>query len=179
MQTNGTLNGIDDKHQMIGLKRQNYEQRDDSPTKSIYLGYNSPQNGSIGSLPLWSIPPLLPSMPSNIGAFFSKIPSVPVPYCAYEGFDHDNILLNNNGSNLKSGTSQKSKGDDRVTTFDEIPAIDVKVEVPGGQEEGVHEEKHSPLNQTLRLEDGVVALGFEHHRGAEKCSKSWLIRGIV
>ncbi|PIN26162.1 hypothetical protein CDL12_01093 [Handroanthus impetiginosus] len=153
MQTSGPSSGIDDKHHtMIGSKRQHYEQPDDSPTKSIYLGYNSPHNSSTGSLPVWSIPPLLPSMPCNIEAFFSKVPSVSLPCYAPEGIDHENFLIN-----LKSGTSGN---------LDEISAIDVKVEIGGVQADGVEEEK------PLRLEDGVVGLGFEPHKRGEKCCKS-------
>ncbi|KAH6822927.1 hypothetical protein C2S53_002740 [Perilla frutescens var. hirtella] len=147
-QTSGMLDGIDDKNQMIGLKRQNYEQLDISPTnKSLYSGYNnSTQNYSAEALPFWSIPPLLPSMPSNLGAFFSKSPSVPVPYFSPQGFNHDNILLNNNGITLKSDATQKLKGDECVAASFDC----VKVEGGGEQEGGVGEEKHSPLSQALR-----------------------------
>ncbi|KAL2242097.1 UNVERIFIED_CONTAM: Protein RICE SALT SENSITIVE 3 [Sesamum indicum] len=135
MQTNGALSGFDDKQQMIGLKRQNYEKSDDSPTTSIYLGYNGTQSGYSGALPLWSIPPLLPSIPYNLGAFFSKIPSVPVPYYAPGVIDHENTLLNSTDHEYRA-------------TFDEIPAVYVKVEeTPCVQEEEGEEEKPRTLNQ--------------------------------
>ncbi|KAK4434411.1 protein RICE SALT SENSITIVE 3 [Sesamum alatum] len=132
MQTNGASSGFDDKQYMIGLKRQNYEKSDESSTKSTYLGYNSPQSGIPGALPLWSIPPLLPC---DLGSFFSKIPSVPVPYYAPEIIDHENALLNCTDHEYRA-------------TFDEITALDVKVQTtPRVREEGVEEEKPRPLNQ--------------------------------
>ncbi|KAG8390909.1 hypothetical protein BUALT_Bualt01G0132500 [Buddleja alternifolia] len=152
METNGSLYANVDNHHMIGSKRQNYEQSDGSPTKSIFLGYNSPQNG----LPLLSIPPL--------GAFLSKIPYVPGSYYAPEGVDHQHDLLNN----LKSGNRQNFK----VVMFDESRVSDVKVETSCVQEEGVREEKPSPLNGTLELDNGLVALGYESVRGAQKHCKS-------
>lgn len=144
-------NGIDDKQQVMGLKRQNYEQNDDLPTKSIFLGYNSPQNGiSEAVVPLCSmtIPPLLPSVPWNLGSVCSKnIPSVLMPY-----YDHDSALVNNHCSSLKSGP-----GDDCVAMFGEIRAVDVK------DEEGC-KEGADPF---------AAALGFEtHNRGAGKCCES-------
>lgn len=148
-----TTNGTDeDKHETTGLKSQNYEQPDIS--KPLYLGYNTtPQNCSSGEpLPLWSIPPLLPS---NLGAFLPRVSSLPVQYYAPQGFDHDSVLLNN-GINFKSDATHKLTGGDQC--FD-----DVKVEAGGVQEDRVGEEKHSPLSQTL---------GFEPHRGAGKCCKS-------
>ncbi|KAL3840436.1 hypothetical protein ACJIZ3_025027 [Penstemon smallii] len=100
----------------IGTKRQNYEQLDILPTKSIYLGHNSPQNGiSTGALPLCPIPPLL-----------SKIPQ---SYYASEAFDHENTLLNNHGSNSKS------------VFFQEIPLADYnKVEATYAQDEAARLE---------------------------------------
>lgn len=142
-----TTNGTDeDRHE----KSQNYEQPDIS--KSLYLGYNTtPQNCSSGEpLPLWSIPPLLPS---NLGAFLPRVSSLPGQYYAPQGFDHDNILLNNGITHNKL-----TGGDQCLSPFD-----DVKVEAGGVQEDRVGEEKHSPLSQTL---------GFEPHRGAGKCCKS-------
>ncbi|XP_057779636.1 protein RICE SALT SENSITIVE 3-like isoform X2 [Salvia miltiorrhiza] len=147
MQATATLS---DKHQMIGFERQNC------------LGYNnSPQICSAEASPLWSIPPLLPS---NLGPFLPKAPSAPLPYYGPQGFVHGDILLNSN-SNSITLKSHKLEG---VASFDDNIDV-VKVEAGGGQEEGVGEEKHS---QTMRLEDGVLALGFELHRGAQKCCKS-------
>ncbi|KAL0432519.1 UNVERIFIED_CONTAM: protein RICE SALT SENSITIVE 3 [Sesamum latifolium] len=121
--------------QMTGLKRQNYEKSDDSPTTSIYLGYNGTHSGYSGALPLWSIPPLLPSMPCNLGAFFSRNPSFPVPYYAPQVIDHENTLLTSTDHEYR-------------TTFDEIPAVYVKVEETSCvQEEEGEEEKPRTLNQ--------------------------------
>lgn len=119
-----TLSAADEKHQMQECGRQHYEQVNLSPTKPLYLGEEA--------LPLWSMPPL---MRSNLGPFFPKNPSVSVPYYAPLGFDHDNILLDSNGVDLKN----KAKGDERVESFDEIRAIDVKVEVGGAREDGSSE----------------------------------------
>ncbi|GMI91123.1 hypothetical protein HRI_002781600 [Hibiscus trionum] len=51
----------DEKCQLGGMKRLIYERSDDSPIKSINLGWNSPQNGIIGP-PFCSIPPLVPTV---------------------------------------------------------------------------------------------------------------------
>ncbi|KAL0366211.1 UNVERIFIED_CONTAM: protein RICE SALT SENSITIVE 3 [Sesamum radiatum] len=135
MQTSGTLPGFDDKQQMMGLKRENYEKSDDSPTTSIYLGYNGTQSGYSGALPLWSIPPLLPSMPCNLGAFFSRNPSFPVPYYTPQVIDHENTLLTSTDHEYRA-------------TFDEIPAVYVKLEETSCvQEEEGEEEKPRTLNQ--------------------------------
>ncbi|KAL8491980.1 hypothetical protein ACS0TY_023542 [Phlomoides rotata] len=136
MQTNVVQ---DKQHQVIGFKRQIYEQLEDLPSKSLCLGYT---NDTSGGLPMWSIPPLLPSNISG-GAFFSKIPSTAVPHY---GTDHDNIFL----GNLKS--HNKLKVDECFSNFDEVSAsLDVKVEMGGVREEGVREEKSCTLNQGLRL----------------------------
>lgn len=166
IQMDGMMNAVEDNQQKIGFKRQIYEQLDDLPSKSLCLGYTTPQcKGSSRGPPVWSIPPLLPS---NIGTIFTNIPFAPVPYYGADVFDHDNIFL----GNLKSrNNDDKLKGDECVSTCDEFSAgFDVKVETGGIREEG----EPSPLNQAPRLEDGVVGLGFEHHRGgiSERCCKS-------
>lgn len=168
MQTTGMVNVVEDKQQMIGFKRQIFEQFDDLPSKSLCLGYTTPHiNVSSGGLPMWSIPPLLPSVPSNIGMFFSKIPPTPVPHCGTDVFDQDNIFLDN----LKSlNCDHKLKSGECVSTLDEFSAnLDVKVEMGGVRQERAREE---PLNQVLRLEDGMIGLGFEPQRGSERCCKS-------
>lgn len=146
------MQATDDKQQMIGLEKQNYET---SPTKPLYLGYNNtPQICSAEASSVWSIPPLLPS---NLGPFF---PKAPAPYYAPQGFDHDGVLLNSNSITIKSDGGHKLEGDGGAASFGDIGAVDVvKLEAGGGREEGAGE-------------DGVVALGFELHRGAEKCCES-------
>ncbi|KAG6422090.1 hypothetical protein SASPL_118653 [Salvia splendens] len=146
------MQATDDKQQMIGLERQNYET---SLTKPFYLGYNNtPQICSAEASSLWSIPPLLPS---NLGPFF---PKAPAPYYAPQGFDHDGVLLNSNSITIKSDGGHKLEDGGGTASFGDIGAVDVvKVEAGGGQEEGAGE-------------DGVVALGFELHRGAERCCES-------
>lgn len=119
-----TLSATDVKHHLQEFGRQNYEQLNISPTKPPYLGEEA--------LPLWSMPPL---MPSHLGAFSLKNPSVAVPYYAPLSFDHENILIYSNGVDLKN----EGKGDEGVESFDEIGAIDFRVEVGGAKEDGASE----------------------------------------
>lgn len=72
--------------------RRSYGERleESSPSKSINLGWNSPQNRGV----FWPVPPLLPSMSCSLGALLSKLPCV-VP------------------SNHTSNETQNSDGHDR------------------------------------------------------------------
>ncbi|KAK8708066.1 hypothetical protein V6N13_059113 [Hibiscus sabdariffa] len=83
------------KGQLSGTKRLIDERPKYSPINSINLGWNSPQNGIIGS-PFWSIPPLLPTMSSSFGALLSKLPSV-IP--SYNSIEAPNITLIKNTDN--------------------------------------------------------------------------------
>ncbi|KZV56192.1 hypothetical protein F511_13796 [Dorcoceras hygrometricum] len=125
---------LEGKPHIIGSKRRNEDQTEDSPIKAMFLGFNSPQNDHMNheSLPMWPIPPLFPSMACNIGAILSKIPSASQSF-----YVNDNNFFD---SNLKcGGTSQDLKGvDDRSRRFDEIPVNNVK-------EEANQEENTCPL----------------------------------
>ncbi|XP_016443192.2 uncharacterized protein LOC107768585 [Nicotiana tabacum] len=98
---NATDHQMDDKNQLIGPKRLQGERLQEFPVKAINIGYNSPQG--MASLPLWSIPSLLPSMPSNVGAFLSKAPS------SYANAVHDSIF--HDGVMRMTDTSQNIKVD--------------------------------------------------------------------
>ncbi|XVF36331.1 hypothetical protein REPUB_Repub19eG0049100 [Reevesia pubescens] len=142
---------LDDKRQSGGTKRLIDERPEDSPIKSINLGWNSPQNGIIGS-PFWSIPPLLPTMSCSLGALLSKLPSVIPSYTAIEA---PNIAMINNTNN----GSQRVKADNGGS-LGEVPIAKTKAE-PSNQLEAAQEEKPSPVKANLLLQDGaVVQLGF-------------------
>lgn len=96
----------DDKRHLTGAKRLLNEIPEDSPLKSINLGWNSPQTGIPGA-PIWSIPPLLPAMSCSLGALLSKLPSVISSYNVNES--RDAILMNN--SNRINATCQRQKDD--------------------------------------------------------------------
>ncbi|KAF2324338.1 hypothetical protein GH714_012662 [Hevea brasiliensis] len=98
-----TAFSIDDKRQITGVKRLFDERFHDSAIKSINLGWNSPQNG-IGGPPIWSIPPLLPTMSCSLGALLSKLPTVIPSYGTTGAVDTTLLNSNNNYS-----TSQTAK----------------------------------------------------------------------
>ncbi|XP_051150846.1 uncharacterized protein LOC127265180 isoform X2 [Andrographis paniculata] len=137
VQSNSSVEDKHHHHQVTGLKRQSSpDDGDDSPSKSIYLGDNSPQN-------LWSIPPLLPSMSCNIGAFLPKIPQL------YYSPDGENTLINSNHSSILNC----------VSAFDDIQAVDVKVEeVPVGMPDDGDGGKGK---RPGLLKHGIGGLGFE------------------
>lgn len=81
------------KSQLTVAKRSFAENQYESPIKSVNFGWNSPQNGTIPRPPLWSIPPLLPTMSCSLGALLSKLPSVIPSYTDIES--HDRALINN------------------------------------------------------------------------------------
>ncbi|XWS24192.1 hypothetical protein CRYUN_Cryun28dG0079900 [Craigia yunnanensis] len=145
---------LDDKLQLGGTKRL-IERPEDSPIESINLGWNSPQNGIIGS-PFWSIPPLLPTMSCSLGALLSKLPSV-IP--SYNGIEAPDIALINNTNN----PSQRVKADNGGS-LSEVQIAKTKAE-PSSQLEAAQEEKPSPVKANLLLQDGaVVQLGFGPRR---------------
>ena len=146
---------LDDKRQLGGTKRLIDERPEDSPIKSVNLGWNSPQNGIIRS-PFWSIPPLLPTMSCSLGALLSKLPSVIPSYNAIEAPD---IALINNTNN----TSQRVKADNGGS-LSEFQIAKKKAE-PSSQLEAAQEEKPSPVKANLLLQDGaLVQLGFGPRR---------------
>ncbi|XVE94956.1 hypothetical protein REPUB_Repub02eG0054500 [Reevesia pubescens] len=137
---------LDDKRQLRGTKRLIDEKPEDSPIKSINLGWNSPQNGIIGS-PFWSIPPLLPTISCSLGALLSKLPSVIPSYNATEAPD---IALINNTNN----TSQRVKTGNGGS-LGEVPIAETKPEL-SSQLEAAQEQKPSPVKANLVLQDGAV-----------------------
>lgn len=146
MAANGSSCRLEDKPQMIGSKRRNDDQTEDSPVKAMLLGYNSPQNDMSESLPMWPIPPLLPSMACNLGAILSKIPSASQSYYVNE----NNFFSSNLKS--KSGTSHDLKVvDDYSPPFDNIPINNVEEDV--------------------KQEENASHLGYEPHRVKRKCCK--------
>ncbi|XP_073135860.1 uncharacterized protein [Henckelia pumila] len=147
MAANGTSCRLEDKPQMIGSKRRNGDQTEDSPMKAMFLGYNSPQNDmNHEPLPMWPMPPLLPSMACNIGAILSRVNPSASQSC---------YVMNENSfftSNLKSGGTSHvdlKVVDDCGHRFDEMPMINnVKEEVNQDEINGSH-------------------LGYEPHRVRE------------
>ena len=149
LESHETTFRLDDKRQLGGgTKRLIDERQDNSPTKTINLGWNSPQN-SILAPPLWSLPPLLPTMSCSLGALLSKLPSVVPSYNAPD------IALINNTNN----TCQKVKADDGGR-LGEAQFAKTKAE-PSTQSEAAQEEKTSPVRAKVVLQDGaVVEVGF-------------------
>ncbi|OMP03907.1 hypothetical protein COLO4_10120 [Corchorus olitorius] len=130
---------LDDKPQFVGTKRLINERPEDSPIKSINLGWNSPQNGILGP-PFWSIPPLLPPMSCSLGALLSKLPSV-IP--------SDTSLVNNN-------INRRGKADNGS----EVQISETKAEA-SSQLEAAQGQKPSSVTANLLLQEGaVVELGF-------------------
>ncbi|KAE8658839.1 cysteine proteinase [Hibiscus syriacus] len=141
----------DDKRRLGGMKRFVDERPEDSPIKSINLGWNSPQNGIIGP-PFWSIPPLVPTVSCSLGALLSKLPSV-IP--SYNAIEPPEITLINHPNT----TNQRGK-DDNGGSVGEIPIAESKTE-PLSQLEAADQEKPRPVKANLVLqEDAVIQLGF-------------------
>lgn len=141
----------DDKRLFGGTKRLIDERPEDSPIKSINLGWNSPQNGIIGP-PYWSIPPLLPTVSCSLGALLSKLPSVIPSYNVTEP-PEINIINHTNNKN------QREKADNGGS-LGEVPIAETKIE-PSNQLEAADEEKPRTVKANLVLQDNaVVELGF-------------------
>ncbi|OIT04204.1 PREDICTED: uncharacterized protein LOC109225018 isoform X1 [Nicotiana attenuata] len=99
---NETDNQMDDNNQLIGSKRLQGERLHEFPVKAINIGYNSPQG--MASLPLWSIPSLLPSVPCNLGSLLSKVPArAPSSYAnaVHDSIFHDGIMKTTTNQNIK------------------------------------------------------------------------------
>ncbi|XVF39879.1 hypothetical protein PTKIN_Ptkin01aG0068300 [Pterospermum kingtungense] len=127
---------LDDKRHLGGTTKRSMddERPKDSPIKSINLGWNSPQNGIIGSS-FWSIPPLLPTMSCSLGALLSKLPSVIPSYNSIEA--PDMAVINNTTNN----TSLRVKADNGGS-LSEVQTAKTKAE-PSGQLEAAQEERRS------------------------------------
>lgn len=114
-------------------KRTNLEELNNSPVKSMNLGYNSPQNNA---LPLWSIPPLFPSMPCSLGALLSK----PSSYTALHVLD-----TNFTPPTRPNGCGESSSRDNRFPDMkmeakDELDSFLLSRSLEGGRQE------HHPPN---------------------------------
>ncbi|CAK7347498.1 unnamed protein product [Dovyalis caffra] len=144
---------VDDKRKIPGVKRLFDERLDDSPIKSINLGWNSPRNVIPGP-PIWSIPPLLPTMSSSLGALLSKLPSVTPSYSSIEALD--TALLNSNNNN--NGTSQRVKVDNCGVAREGQQLAVTKI-VSSSHLDAAQEEKPSSINPSLNLQDRVVGFG--------------------
>ncbi|XP_062097609.1 uncharacterized protein LOC133803541 [Humulus lupulus] len=131
---------IYEKRQSTGLKRLFNEISDDSPTKSINLGWSTPQNGISGSSTLWPVPPLLPSMSYSLGALLSKLPYVIPNYNFTEANETAMPMLVNKNNNNYS-TTQISGGSLKMETslFDEF-----------------QEEKASSINPSMGMDLGFA-----------------------
>ncbi|PIA56589.1 hypothetical protein AQUCO_00700733v1 [Aquilegia coerulea] len=112
--TNETAFLIEEKRNIMGGKRCYGERQDDLPSKSINLGYNTPQtfisNAGGGGLPCWSIPPLLPTtMSCSLGALLSKLPSVMPSNYSIDA--PDSTLDMNNDSTCRRSKLEEDKSD--------------------------------------------------------------------
>ncbi|KAL4649572.1 hypothetical protein ACB092_01G023400 [Castanea dentata] len=140
-----------DKRQLTGMKRLFEEKPEDSPIKSVNLGWNTPQNGIAGP-PIWSIPPLLPTMSCSLGALLAKLPSVLPSYNAIEAPDSATLLINNNNNNNINSANQRVQFDNGG-----IQITDIK-----------QEEKSISINHNLQLGNGLVGeLGSRSLRDGE------------
>ncbi|XP_048436563.1 uncharacterized protein LOC103950522 isoform X3 [Pyrus x bretschneideri] len=136
-----TALSVYEKRQLTGAKRLFNEVPDDSQTKSINLGWNTPQNGLPGSPPS-PILPLLPSISCSLGALLSKLPSVNIP-CYNSGEAPDREMLMNNMSNSGNNCAdQMLKVSGGITKIESSCHSDV-----------ANGEKHSSINPNLGLEN--------------------------
>ncbi|KAF8404974.1 hypothetical protein HHK36_009869 [Tetracentron sinense] len=151
---------VDDNRHVKGGKRCYGERLDDSPIKSMNLGWNSPQT-AVGGGPFWSIPPLLPTMSCSLGALLSKLPSVIPSHDAIEALDNSTSSGQHYTNN---STSRRLKFNGDGLRQNQIS--DVKVEycfVRASEEE---KPKTQNLNSSL-LDQVAVQLGIGAQREGE------------
>ncbi|KAL5777697.1 hypothetical protein ACOSP7_010623 [Xanthoceras sorbifolium] len=144
-----------DKRQLTGAKRLFSEIPEDSPVKSINLGWNSPQNDIAGA-PMWSIPPLFPSMSCSLGALLSKLPSIIPSYNVNESPEPALIINNNSSSSSINNAACHRVKVDSGGVSSEVQVADRKME-PSYQLED-QEQKSAYLKTNL---------GFEPQREGE------------
>ncbi|KAG6591397.1 Protein RICE SALT SENSITIVE 3, partial [Cucurbita argyrosperma subsp. sororia] len=96
------------ENQSTGLKRLFSSMLDESPIKSINLGWNTPHPLASGS-PVWPIPPLLPSTSCGFGTFKSKIPSNGTPPCEVDDRPDAVQLMSINHPNLNTMKATNSE----------------------------------------------------------------------
>ncbi|KAM0973455.1 hypothetical protein ACFX2J_016631 [Malus domestica] len=136
-----TALSVYEKRQLTGVKRLFNEVPDHSQTKSINLGWNTPQNGLPGSPP-WPILPLLPSISCSLGALLSKLPSVNIAsYNSGEAPDRDMLMntMSNSGNNCADHMLKIRGGITKIESSCHSYAA--------------NEEKHSSMNPNLGLEN--------------------------
>nr|GLL48236.1 transcription factor bHLH155-like isoform X1 [Ipomoea trifida] len=114
-------------------KRTNLEELNNSPVKSMNLGYNSPQNNA---LPLWSIPPLFPSMPCSLGALLSK----PSSYTALHVLDTNFTPPTRPNGRGESSSRDNRFPDMKMEAKDEHNSFLLNRSLEGGRQE------HHPPN---------------------------------
>ncbi|KGN55228.1 transcription factor LHW [Cucumis sativus] len=134
------------ENQSTGLKRLFSSMLDESPIKSINLGWNTPQHSLTTGSPVWPIPPLLPSTSCSLGTFKSNFPSNSTPPCEVNDRPDpvQHMSINHPTPNTKASNSEV-----KIETSNKLDAA---------QET---EEKQNCLNPSLRFEDGVmIELGF-------------------
>lgn len=160
MESQETTLLADNKCLLTGAKRLLHEIPEDSPLKSINIGWNSPQIGIAGA-PIWSIPPLMPTMSCSLGALLSKLPSV-IPSCYVN--ESPNATLMNNSSRINA-TCKRLK-DDHSGVVSEVHVADRKVE----SSRLLDDEEQKQVYINTNLQDMVVReLGFEPLR-EEDCA---------
>ncbi|XP_058081494.1 uncharacterized protein LOC131229524 [Magnolia sinica] len=95
---------LDNKqHVVTGGKRCDSQRLEESPiSKSINLGWNSPQNRGV----FWSVPPMLPPMSCSLGALLSKLPSVVPPNQNLVETPNSTGNTNNPGSKIVTSLGQ-------------------------------------------------------------------------
>ncbi|ESR47948.1 hypothetical protein CICLE_v10001451mg [Citrus x clementina] len=152
MESQETALLADNKCLLTGAKRLLHEIPEDSPLKSINIGWNSPQIGIAGA-PIWSIPPLMPTMSCSLGALLSKLPSV-IPSCYVS--ESPSATLMNNSSRINA-TCKRLK-DDHSGVVSKVHVADRKVE----SSRLLDDEEQKQVYINTNLQDMVVGeLGFE------------------
>lgn len=130
-----------EKNHLTGMKRLFSEMGDDSPAKSINLGWNPSQ-----------IPPLLPSMSYSFGTLLSKLPSV-IPSNnnnTTTSTNYDMAMLVDNYGNNTYSSSQVMKVEGGNIKMESCCHLDA-----------AQEEKPDSMNPpNLGLENRIMNLGF-------------------
>ena len=157
IESHETSFSIYNKRQLTGVKRLFDDNTEDSPIKPINLGWNTPQNCITGA-PIWSIPPLLPTMPCSLGALLAKLPSVPPSYNPIEA--PNTALLNDNIDSSNRRVQVDNGG---------IQTTNMKLEYSSCHTDAAQEEKPiSSINHNLDQGNGLVMeLGFRPPREGE------------
>lgn len=152
MESQETAILTDDKSALTGAQRLLHEIPEDSTLKSINIGWNSSQIGIAGA-PIWSIPPLMPTMSCSLGALLSKLPSVIPSYYVNES-PNATLMDKSNGINAAC----KRMKDDHGGVVSGVHVADRKVE--SSRQLDDQEQKQAYIN--TNLQDMVMReLGFE------------------